>query len=59
MSKITKQGVRDLNHLKGKSRGIRLEEPPIVIMCKHRHKVEKNFGGHLEVHCAECNEQLS
>lgn len=34
MAKLTKQGVRDLNHLPGKTVGEKLEVPPIVIDCK-------------------------
>lgn len=40
MPKLTKQGVRDLNYIKGRSQGVRLAEPPtenmVVTACRHR-----------------------
>lgn len=32
---FNKQGIRSLDHIKGKSVGIRLEEPPISEGCPH------------------------
>lgn len=34
MSRLTKQGVRDLNHLPGKSKGRRLDAPPPPVEAK-------------------------
>lgn len=34
--KLTKQGVRDLDHIKAPPGGRRLEAPPMVIDCKHK-----------------------
>lgn len=33
--KYTKQGVRDLSHIKAKSVGRKLEMPPVTQMCDH------------------------
>lgn len=53
-NKFTKQGVRDLNHLKGKSTGVKLPEPPITISCMHRnHKTVYENGWYGEV-CDDC-----
>lgn len=52
--KKTKQGVRDLNHLPGKSTGKKLEPPPIVIACKHKH-VKPFYGG---TQCEDCGATL-
>ena len=36
MNKLTRQGVKDLNHLKGTPRGIRLSLPPTEAdLCQH------------------------
>ncbi len=53
--KKTRQGVRDLNSLPAKSAGRKLEDPPIVIMCKHvRQRPAKYTGGSI---CEDCGEE--
>ncbi len=60
--KLTKQGVRDLDGLPGKSRGRRLPAPPKnqerASFCKHRNRYEvgdgrfekcEDCGGYVEV----------
>ena len=50
-TKLTKQGVLDLNHLRGKSRGRKIELPETMLEpCKHRDTEE--YRG--ELHCIEC-----
>ncbi len=50
--KKTKQGVRDLNSLPSTPAGRRLEDPPIVIMCKHPSKRFTSLG---TTHCNDCD----
>lgn len=50
--KKTKQGVRDLSHLKGKSVGIKLEMPPSEQMCDHRRRSPQDTYG--TVRCLDC-----
>ncbi len=51
--KLTKQGVRDLNHLKGLSVGRKLEEPPVPVACKHRNT--RTIGYPYEwIRCEDC-----
>ena len=57
--KYTKQGVRDLNHLKGKSVGIRLAIPPQDnMMCEH--PVEAiEYDHHSGIsHCCRCKKMF-
>lgn len=56
--KLTKQGVRDLNHIKGKSVEMKLEEPPIPVDCKHRNKREVTIYSIAYVICNDCDETL-
>lgn len=50
--KTTRQGVRDLSHIKGKSTGKKLEMPPDTFMCNHKNKsVPDRFGN---VTCLDC-----
>jgi len=52
-TKLTRQGVRDLNHLPSKPRGRRLELPPQqTINCKHPNKREVSLTG--ETYCLDC-----
>lgn len=53
--KLTRQGVRDLDHLKGKPRGKVLEHPPPeAIVCKHRTKRIRYLEGMNWVWCEDC-----
>jgi hypothetical protein len=49
--KKTKQGVLDLNYIKGKPRGIRLEMPPEQTGCAHT-KVSIEQGSAFQ--CTKC-----
>ena len=55
--KKTRQGVRDLNHIKGKSVGRKLEMPPISQMCNHPpdKRCELHMGAYVEVWCSICD----
>ncbi len=55
MTKLTKQGVRDLSDLKGKPAGVKLEEPPIPIKCKHRNMRTRFSCGMYWMYCDDCN----
>lgn len=55
-TKLTKQGVRDLSHLKAKPKGITLAEPPIVVDCKHRRKKTHWESILYWVVCEDCGE---
>jgi hypothetical protein len=48
----TKQGVRDLNNLPSKPRGIRLELPPSENTCDPR-KAREDFDIHI-ITCGSC-----
>ena len=51
--KFTKQGVRDLNHLQGKSVGRKLEPMPEVGMqCTHKRRRTDPLSG--ETYCLDC-----
>lgn len=50
MTKLTKQGVRDLNHLKG-PKGKKLDMPPSHQMCKHPERI-RHFSG--DTQCKDC-----
>jgi hypothetical protein len=54
--KLTRQRVRDLNSLPGKSKGIRLPEPPKeAIVCKHRFEpIPWDIAG--DSRCINCGE---
>lgn len=58
--KMTRQGVRDLNHIKGKSRGVVLEMPPEQLMprsevrCTHPRLLDLAYG----FECAVCERKL-
>ena len=55
MTKLTKQGVRDLNHLKGKPRGKVLEAPPSqAVQCPHRAPRVRYELGVNWVYCDDC-----
>lgn len=63
MAKLTKQGVRDLNDLKGSSKGIRLPEPPRQARqaphCFHIHTVERPSSGSVPyLFCQDCQRYL-
>jgi len=54
--KLTRQGVRDLSHIKGKSVGKKLDLPPDDHMnCEHTHTrtMEHALAGRLTV-CTRC-----
>ncbi len=54
--KLTKQGVRDLSHLKGKSAGVKVEfTGPVVAACKHRRTRQLLNGS---AYCEDCGERL-
>jgi hypothetical protein len=53
--KLTRQGVRDLSHIKGKSVGRKLELPPEQDTCKHLHVCEYGSGW---IRCEDCNMTL-
>jgi hypothetical protein len=53
-SAFTKQGVRNLDSLASKPRGVRLAEPPIVINCRHKQRSPQDEFG--ERHCLECGQ---
>ena len=57
-TKLTKQGVRDLSHIKAKPKGVTLAEPPIVVDCKHRTRKTVYSSGLYWVKCEECGETL-
>ena len=55
MKKLTKQGVRDLNSLPSKPRGIVLTEPPKeALQCKHPH-IQSTMYGHCD-QCSSCGQ---
>lgn len=57
--KLTKQGVRDLSHLKGKSVGRRLEAPPVPVACRHKNtRVLDSYGVSFLI-CEDCDETIS
>ena len=48
--KLTKQGVRDLNFLPSKSRGVRLQlPPPESLICSHRAIIKTEDGKECRV----------
>ena len=50
--KLTKQGVRDLNNIgNNKSKGIKLENPPVNQFCKHV-RIKDHLSG--DSHCIDC-----
>jgi len=53
--KMTRQGVRDLNHLKGRSLGIRLSAPPQDAMtCQHPVQAIEYDSMSGITHCRRC-----
>ena len=54
--KLMKQGVRDLSHLPGKSKGYRLPEPPRQMQrrCRHLHTEECQVGYTIYEKCVDC-----
>ena len=52
MSKLTRQGVRDLDAVYGRPKGRKAELPPVSFMCKHENKVVKKRGS-TEI-CKDC-----
>lgn len=50
--KLTKQGVRDLDDIPGKSQGKKLEEPPKGQFCKHPRRRSNSLTG--EEWCLDC-----
>lgn len=54
MTKLTKQGVRDLNDIPSKPRGRRLPMPPRPI-CSHAHTITRTIGDVLYETCLTCN----
>ncbi len=61
MEKLTKQGVRNLDHLKGRSKGRRLPMPPTPsIGCRHSETYEEvdQICGMYVVRCVSCHAAL-
>lgn len=52
MAKLTRQGVRDLSYIKGKSVGRKLELPEEVNECKHLKRVAEGAAGFTQ--CLTC-----
>lgn len=52
--RFTKQGVRDLNHIKGPPQGVRLESPPVPVACSHRNQKEVGITGDW-TRCLDCD----
>lgn len=57
-NKFTKQGVRDLNHLKGKSVGKKLPMPPAHQMCKHPYSFRHEDQMSGIITCWGCGEVI-
>lgn len=56
MKTFTKQGVRNLNHIKGKSVGVKLSPvPQSQEACKHKLK-QNLYGDNTCLDCGECFE---
>lgn len=51
---FTKQGVRDLNHIKGPPKGVQLERPPVPVACSHRNQKEVGISGYW-TRCLDCD----
>jgi hypothetical protein len=56
--KRTKQGVRDLSHLKAKPAGVRLSEPPVPVACRHKNTRVVRCVGISLVLCDDCSETV-
>lgn len=55
--KLTKQGVRDLNYIKGKPAGIRLTMPPQdSVVCQHPHEAIEYDSMSGCTHCRRCKQ---
>jgi hypothetical protein len=55
--KMTRQGVRDLNHLQGKSVGIRLPIPPQdAMICSHPTEAIEYDSHSGCTHCRRCKQ---
>lgn len=52
MNKLTKQGVRNLDTIPSKSKGIKLPEPPKNQFCKHVNSKKNQLTGDVE--CLDC-----
>ena len=53
--RYTKQGIRDLNNLPSKPRGIRLELPPAENTCDHKKTTREDYDVGLAT-CSACGE---
>ena len=51
-NKLTKQGVRNLDTIPSKSKGIKLDMPPINQFCKHTNIKKNQLTGDTE--CLDC-----
>ena len=57
-NKFTRQGVRDLNHIQGKSLGIRLAIPPQdADMCDHPVEAIEYDSHSGCTHCRRCSQR--
>jgi hypothetical protein len=54
-NKTTRQGVRDLNHMKSKSVGVKLPMPPLVVMCEHKNV---NNRDSRNSYCVDCKQMF-
>lgn len=52
----TRQGLRDLNSIKGKSVGITLPMPPLSVICNHKGLYVADKWRNVET-CSACGEQ--
>lgn len=50
MSKLTKQGVRDLDATFGRPKKQKVQLPPVAFMCNH--KLKRRFGKNIA--CTNC-----
>ena len=50
--KLTKQGLRDLDSIPSKPKGIKLDMPPRNQFCKHKNKKILNNGDTI---CLDCD----
>lgn len=54
MSKFTKQGVRDLNHLPAKQVGRKFTLPPEQVDCKHPKEKQRTTSQGMATICTGC-----
>lgn len=59
MEKKTRQGVRDLDHIPAKPKGLVLPEPPVPVACRHREQREVQSLSVVYVICCDCNATIA